>query len=243
MKKTVICLCVFLCLLMVSCAQTLQTNPNTESTAPSTYAPPTTTQSQPLPTPAPTTEPTTHPSDPPEPSTTEVPTTVSAELAAYNALFGNHKSWYNRVLTCQYESPKELNLLDFFYCGFGDERIPTDAEWEALKDLQGFNENYDFFRLPVDKMNEVLTTYFDITLDDLEPSGFEGLVYLEGTNCYYFMTTGANVVGNFCAISAETAETGIIALRYAAGWTTPKEYIVTLKPTDGGYIILSNVAV
>lgn len=241
MKKKIICLCVFLCLLMVSCAQTLQANPNTESTAPSTYAPPTTTQSQPLPTPAPTTEPTTHPSDPPEPSTTEVPTTVSAELAAYNALFGDWKSWYNRALTCQYESPKDLNLLDFFYCGFGDERIPTDAEWEALKDLQGFNENYDFFRLPVDKMNEVLSIYFGITLEDVEPAGFKELAYLESTNCYYFMATGARIAESFAAISAETSAAGNITLRYTL-WNDTEVFAVVLRPTDDGYIILSNVA-
>lgn len=237
MKKTVICLCVFLCLLMASCAQSLSTNPNTEGTA----APPITTQSQPLPTTEPAMVPTTEPSDLPVPSTTEVPTTVSAELEAYNALFGDWKSWYNRALTCQYASPKELDLLTFFYCGFADERTKTDAEWEALKDLQGFNENYDFFRLPVDKINEVLSVYFGITLEDVESAGFKELAYLESTNCYYFMATGARIAESFAAISAETSADGNITLRYTL-WNDPEVFAVVLRPTDDGYIILSNVA-
>ena len=230
MKITIVCLCIFLSLFFASCKPSPQPNSGFDGTS----APPASTHSQSVP----PTQPTTVSTDPSVPPTTTVPT----ELASFNALFGDWQSWYNRALTCQYESPKELNLLKFFYCGFKGETTKTAAEWEALKDLQGFNENYDFFRLPVDKMNEVLTAYFGITLSDVAPSGFDGLVYLESTNCYYFMATGANTPENFSALSVETAETGMITVRYTIQWTAPNEYIVTLKPVGDGFIILSNVA-
>jgi len=60
-------------------------------------------------------------------------------------------------LTCEYESPRQLNLQSFFYCGFPGEMSATDAEWAQLKDVNGFKEEKDFFRLPKDKMNAVLT--------------------------------------------------------------------------------------
>ena len=229
MKKSIILLCLLLSLLVAACAPNAQTQGGT--TAPSTSVPSTTTQD-----PAVTTTPPTS-----APDETSVPPTeeASPELAAYNALFGDLSSWYNRALTCQYESPRELDLLAFFYCGFPDEVTETAEEWAALKDLQGFNENYDFFRLPVSKMNEVLTAYFGITLEDVEPDGFDGLTYLESTDCYYFMTTGALMAEEFSAVSVETGDDGIITLRYTL---RDQAFVARLRSAGDGYIILANTA-
>lgn len=164
----------------------------------------------------------------------------SEDQIAMETLFRG-SSWFNQALTSEYASPKEMSLLSFFYNGFKDEsQKPTDQEWAQLKDRQGFNINYDLFRLPVDKMNAVLTEYFGITLADMEPEAFSGLVYLESTDCYYCMHTGWLGVQNFTALSVDRTNDGTVLVRYK-GEYYEEEYVITLKPNGDGYRILSNV--
>ena len=162
-------------------------------------------------------------------------------MGELESLFGDYNSWYNRALVCEYTWPGELSLLKFFYRGFADEpQQPTDAEWVQLKDQYGFDENYDLFRLPAGKMNDVLKEYFGIELKDLEPECFEGLVYLESTNCYYFMATGALLAENVTVLSAETMEDGTISMEYTC---LPRDGFVhkmMLRSNGDGYRILSN---
>lgn len=161
----------------------------------------------------------------------------SEDQIAMEELFKG-SSWYNRALACEYNSPKEMNLRKFFYGGFkGEPQDPTDQEREQLENL-GINLNYDLMRLPVDKMNEVLTEYFGITLADMEPEAFSGLVYLESTNCYYHSTSGWLGVENFEALSVERMDDGRILVRYPY---MKYEYVVTLKPHGDSYQVLSNV--
>ena len=165
---------------------------------------------------------------------------TNEELATYNTLFGNLGSWYNKALLCQYDSPAQLKLELLFYSGFtGESQTPTDAEWAELKDQPGFDSNYDLIRLPVDKMNQVLTDYFGITLDEIDDAGFENLVYLESTNCYYHMVTDANAVENFQATAVQTQEDGSIRMSYTAG-SNNTAFVATLMPNGDGYQILSN---
>lgn len=171
---------------------------------------------------------------PPTPAT-------DSELARYSTLFGDHKTWYNKALVGQYETPTQLKLLDLFYNGFEGERTPTDAERAQLKDNPGFNENFDFFRLPVDKMDAVLTEYFGITTKDLPADSFEGLMYIESTGCYYHSHTDAWVTENFQIISVQTLADGAVEMRYTKGYTAAA-YVAMLQPFGEGYRIISNVA-
>ena len=172
---------------------------------------------------------------------TDAPTDPAKdELAAFNALFGDLSSWYNKALLCQYTSPAQLKLEVLFYSGFtGESKKPTDAEWAELMDQPGFDINYDLIRLPADKMNQVLTDYFGITLDEIDDAGFENLVFLESTNCYYHMVTDAVALENFKATAVETQENGAIRVSYTAG-SNGAAYVVTLMPKGDGYRILSN---
>lgn len=246
MLKQIALLLVVLCLILsvMLCACVKQQNPAGPATNPpqgntpgtSTDVPPATTTT---PIPSSTAE------NPPPTTAIPVPSTTMQmdppeELEPYNTLFGDFKSWYNKALTCEYSSREFLSMRDLFYCGFEGEGVPTDAEWDALKDKPGFNEDYDFFRLPKDKMNAVLTEYFGITLDYIDSTGFEGLEYLESTDCYYLMHTDANGAEEFEAISTETLDDGSIQVFYRAS-SHDGMYVVTLMPNpDGGYMILSN---
>lgn len=173
-------------------------------------------------------------------SPTENTLPMEKELEAFNTLFGNMAGWYNRALLCQYTSPTELKLEKVFYLGFADEsKKPTDAEWAELKDQPGFDSNYDLIRLPVDKMNQVLTQYFGITLDDIQDSGFDNLVFMESTKCYYHMITDVEAVENFKATAVETQSDGSIRMSYTAG-SDNTAFVAVLMPDGDGYKILSN---
>ena len=185
--------------------------------------------------PSPTTKPSTVPTQPTEPTEP-----IDEELAKFNALFGYEGGWYNLALFRQYTNPSKIDLMAVFHQGFEEEsKEPTDAEWEQLKDQPGFNIDEDLMRLPVDRMNQVLMHMFGITLEDVDESGFEGLVYLESTNCYYHMTDDAWSVRGFNAFDLETLEDGKIRVYYTRGGSTV--YCVTVMPRGDGFIILSNI--
>ena len=119
----------------------------------------------------PPTDPTDPPTDPTDPQTdpptappTDPPTdptgaAVDPLFAEFDALFGNRKSWYSRALLCEYNTPSEIDLTELFYTGFnGESDKPTAEELEyLLKNMEGYDGYYDLIRLPVSKMNEVLT--------------------------------------------------------------------------------------
>ena len=157
----------------------------------------------------------------------------------FDALFGG-LSRYCFALSNWYDSPEKVWLRGLFETGFQGEHEPTDAEWEQLKDVQGFNENYDFFRLPVSKMNDVLMEYFGITLDQMDASAFKGLTYLESTDCWYYMATGAVGINGFRTQSVEYPPDGTIRVYYISNYKDGVG-VVTLQPYGNGYRILSNI--
>ena len=186
--------------------------------------------------PSPTTKPSTVPTQPTEPTEP-----IDEELAKFNALFGYEGGWYNLALFRQYTNPSKIDLMAVFHEGFEEEsKEPTDAEWEQLKDQPVFNIDKDLMRLPVDRMNQVLMHMFGITLEDVDESGFEGLVYLESTNCYYHMTDDAWSVRGFNAFDMETLEDGTIRVYYTTSHGSGV-FCVTVMPRGDGFIILSNI--
>lgn len=148
--------------------------------------------------------------------------------------------WYHKTLSSDYATPGELSLRCFFDGGFSHNDEPTAEEWAALKDKPGFHEMYGFFRLPAEKMNEKLEEYFDITLDQMSASAFDGLEYLASTNCYYFMTTGTISVGSITAEKVEEQADGTIHLYYFAAHG---RHLAVLKPVGERYLICSNLPV
>lgn len=249
MKKHLLILIMTIALLLTACmpAMTNPTDsvPTTTAPEPTTTAPiPTTTD--PVPT---TTAPVTTATNPP--STDPIPTTIpqnAAELAVFNELFqhvSGERNAYLSAVAHEYSSPAELKLRYFFDNGFPGENEVSDLEWAELKDISGFNINYDFFRLPKDKMEADLQNYFGISLADIPDSGFEGLTYLKSTDCYYFMATApmTNAV-NFTAQSVEYNSDGTVSLTYTVGWEpTVKKYVIELKSNGVEYLILSNVKI
>ncbi len=178
------------------------------------------------------------------------PIDQEAVLAELDALVGDFDSWYNKVLTCEYDTPSQLVLSQFFLNAFREDgNKVTDSERAQLKDLFAHNPDYqvimdrlDITRLPVERMNEVLQTCFGITLEDIDEAGFKDLVYLESTNCYYIIGGGASVTMDFQAQSIEVLYDGSICVYYTANGDDTV-YALTLVWKGDGYKIRSNMRV
>lgn len=177
------------------------------------------------------------------------------EIQKFNALFqpilaadGKSANYYNWGVgeMQEYASVTQLSLRSLFDYGFYDEMTPTDAELTELKQhfKEVFMERATFYRLPKDKMNAVLQTYFGITLADLPDTAFEFLTYLESTDCYYFYSMETtNMAEGFEARRVEHLSDGTIKLTYRKSGVLSGDYVVVLKPNGDGYQLLSNVYV
>lgn len=162
------------------------------------------------------------------------------EMNTFNELFGNMGSWYNMALTCQYASPAELRLENFFYNGLpGETNTATDNERSLLKAHFEDMEFADLIRLPVGRMNKILTACFGVTVEELNDEAFDGLVYLESTDCYYMMHSDALATENFCISAIEKTDDGTIRLTYTTSYNDC-ENLVVLVPRGDSYQILSN---
>ena len=172
-------------------------------------------------------------------------------LAKYNALF-EQEYWernpYLYALGHEYSNLKELKLLYFFDGGFDDESPNTDAEKAELKQYyrDDWVNNSDLHRLPRSKMNAELQKIFGITLKDLPDTAYQGLVYLESTDCYYFLATGVYAdIGGFTIKSVNENSNGTVSVTYAIGTGSlpQRTRIVTLKPNGDSYLVLSNLPI
>ena len=168
---------------------------------------------------------------------------VSKELEKFNELFGDMNSWYNRALTSMYKTPNNLDLHALFYNGFSDESDQfTDAEWKGLKNEPNLQKELSVARLPVEKMNDILTTYFGVELKDITYGEIKGLVYLESTNCYYHTHSDSRAIEAFQATRIEHLADGLVQIYYTC-FFYDFECVVTVKPLDNGtYQIISNMA-
>ena len=147
--------------------------------------------------------------------------------------------WFNQALTCEYDSPEQIGIMTYFYMGLENNKQVSDEEKEQLKNIQGFGAPWgDIYRLPPDKMNAILEECFGITLEDLDPASFNGLAYLESTNCYYFKASAPNGIENFKAYNVEKQSDGTIDVYYNISYMG--DYVVTVKPYGDSYRILSN---
>ncbi len=151
--------------------------------------------------------------------------------------------FYNYALTSEYATPADVNMLNLFQNGFPEESDdPTEEELVLLEGKLGeFWKEMDLARLPVEKMDAVLTELFGITLEQTNGVGLDSLVYLEETNCYYTANTGV-YYAEITVSYVETLDDGSLMVQYATPYNG--DFMVKLMPTDdGGHRILSNTAI
>jgi hypothetical protein len=136
-----------------------------------------------------------------------------------------------------------VDLYQFFYNGAKGvdswPTTPTDEEWEQLKKKPGFKKDYNFYRISTEEMNTALMATFGLTLEETNKVGLENFVYLESTDCYYMMHTDHNGYHNITYYDITENQDGTIKITYKPNATLGKR-VVTLRPTDNGYIVVSN---
>jgi hypothetical protein len=137
-------------------------------------------------------------------------------------------------------------LRNFFGNGFKGEKTATQAELTELKpylenSFWGYPAAGDFHRLPKDKMEEELQKCFGISLADLPEYAFADLIYLESTDSYCFFATGMQGMAERFEVKAvEHQNDGAVQVIYSKAVHPKWDFVVTLRPMDSGYQVLSN---
>lgn len=197
------------------------------------------------------------PTDPPtNPTATNptteatVPTTVPVDenIEFFTKLFDffdrdhpygiNH---YNMAMCCEFSRPEELPLNLFFYNGltYYDD-VLTEEERALMSDWYWLGPH----RLVPEEMNEVLQTYFDITLDDIVwDKGEDGLVYWEETGYYYTASNDMLYCEDYVIYAVEELDNGIFKICYTTRYEG--DFVITLQSRESeggeGFRILSNL--
>lgn len=149
-------------------------------------------------------------------------------------------NWYNMLIMCHFETPKDIDLYQLFGSGVGGSEPPEigDTEFEFLKTQEKLHPSIDIFKIPKETVESVLQTYLGITLDEVSETGLDKLVYLEDTDCYYCNSSGTPCVDPFTITSGHHTADGKIVLLFDASL---RKYQMTLIPVEGGYQIESNL--
>lgn len=169
-------------------------------------------------------------------SYTQIPLDQNGTQEYFQTLFSAVGGYYNSALTSLYESPADLDLNRFF-C----QTSSTNWFYPAVYfQIPAKDRNKQVQLLPDHWINRVMTDYFGITFEELNPDRLAELGYIGIIDFYYAASEGTVVTENFQIERMETAEDGTVQLYYTCS-NYAYTCVVTLKPTDSGYIILSNL--
>lgn len=160
----------------------------------------------------------------------------------FESLLLDRTGWYNTAITHQFASPNELQLKELFHSGFpGENSDFTEEELALFTEEEGYYG--DLIRLPKDKMDAVLQTYFGTSLSDLDEECFARLKYLKSTDCYYYCVSDVNRPEDVTIWGAEFVDFEIMEVRYRLGYDQDDPFfILTLRYLPGGsWQIISNV--
>ena len=225
------------------------------------------------PTQAPTTEPTVAPTSPPpvvdhgkDDDDVDEPTTDPVKIDEYQQLLSAENNyWYNRILGCTFEDPKDISLEYLFYNGLPAEPSEsqdsdptglnpyTDSEMAFLKafaqdkfgDEVVWTNNHKLRR---EAVNEVLVTYLGVTLEDVTIP--ESWRYFDETDAYYDIHTDAILLRNFRVIHVQEYDDGKVEIFWTVdfhyntmteNYETEAEMLLTLMKVDDHFIALSNM--
>ena len=165
----------------------------------------------------------------------------SQDVARYRALFDWTYGWYCQALGQEYLNTEEVLLREFFFNGFADES-PVTAEERASLSLSEEEMMMDGVRLPAEKMDRVLQRVFFKPLDYFPESAFNGLHYLESTDCYYYFRNDAcsTPVIEIVGVRSDTGGFGSDVLVYYIDRANQRFGVAIVVATATTRFILSN---
>ena len=203
--------------------------------------------------PPPTTSTPTQPTEPP--ATEPDPNALTAdEIAELQNIYQLVKSetghlvtnFYNAALGMEYTDPKDISLSWFFCNGDGEEfetTRMTEEEYEFIKSVIPNAEHLDLNCISAEDVERILQMCFGLSLSDMN-NDRESLPYWDKTDCYYSGATAPGPYADNVVITGGThLEDGNLMVFYTSqegNWGELKQFVMMLKPVDGGYHILFN---
>lgn len=168
--------------------------------------------------------------------------------------FIKDNEWYGRALGCIFEKPEDIPTRLYFYLGVGDYTQATGDELAFILDaFQRKNPNaenldyaHEYTRLPVAKMNEVLTV-LGVTVEDIKIP--QSWVYYDKTDSYYFWVSDAYGVTDWSVTKVKKGDNGKVTVYWETdarvfGFETQSAITMLLtmqQQSNGSWRILSNV--
>ena len=94
------------------------------------------------------------------------------------------KDFANFCLSSIYDSPKNVDLEELFYNGFG---LEIDASDRNFIEKQKVDMDFDIIKLPATEMDRILKKYFGITLEESNWVGIQNFYHNTDENIYYLV--------------------------------------------------------
>ena len=172
-----------------------------------------------------------------------------AELQAIQQMFSGQSDssehyWYYLARSAEYSSPEAVELDMLFFLGTGEAPIGAE-EWKLLQEA-GFASKENLFKSPRAEMDQVLKTYFGISLEQADGLGLNKLYYLEETDSYYNDTNEGVGRGDMRVIRASRTEDGKISVHYEDQFSGGEFVLTLVEATEGSqmpYYVYSHLPV
>ena len=246
---TIVLLVIAICISAAACSKPPADPPIAETSTDDTTSlssPPPTSSSSPTQAsdPPPTSSVPTQPTEPPatEPDPNALTAEEIAELQNIYQLVKTENgqyvtNFYNAALGMEYANPWDISLISLFRKG--DQRTSvTDEEYEFIKSADSNAEYLDWYRISTQDVERILQMCFGLSISDMREN-LAPLHYWDKTDCYYSGTTSpAPYVDNLIITGGTHLEDGNLLVFYTAN--NDQQYVMMLKPVDGGYHILFN---
>ena len=175
----------------------------------------------------------------------------AGEIAELQELFGSPdtelglRNFYHMALASQYETPDAVNVHALFGLGLGDrqDHYLSENARKYLSENSMLNLELDTVYLPQNRMNEILESFFGVSLADVRKgnvSGFNDLVYYEGENAYFCTAADVSYLKDVQITHGWRNMDGTVEMFYTFGGSHPGHAV--LSPTeDGFYQMISNI--
>lgn len=185
-----------------------------------------------------------------DPVGVETSTAETAEMAVSEDFFVYKTDPFrNLALSSFYDCPEKVDLYQLFYNGFGLEIQEPDREFvkQAVQGTDLDIDSYDLIKLPAEEMNEILTKYFGITLEQSEKVGLDKFYYCEEKDTYYLAHNDA-LINEIEIREAFYEEDGSLCVIYTNASVYDyydneehlKECVARLEKAGEEYLFLSN---
>lgn len=144
-------------------------------------------------------------------------------------------AYANFCLSSFYDDPRNVDLEQLFYNGFG---LEVNDEERCFLEGERAEMEYDIVKLPADEMNKILEKYLGITLEESNMVGAENFYHDTENDIYYLLHTDCHVV-KIQIVDQVESEDGTINIVYTTEDDAQK-CIASLKKEGENYLFLSN---